>query len=72
MTAKEHYAADAFRMHFGSGDCKATFDFDASRPNQPVVEIWTGKYDGVLSPQDALTIGEELVAWGRQYGGESP
>ncbi len=71
MTAKEHYAADAFRMHFGAGDCRATFDFDASRPDQPVVEIWVGRYDGVLNPRDAMCLGEELVAWARQHGGGS-
>jgi hypothetical protein len=72
VTVKEPYAADCFRMHFGSGDCKATFDFDASRPNLPVVEVHVGRYDGVLTPQDALCLGEALIKWARQYGGESP
>ncbi len=71
MTAKEHYAAGAFRMHFGSGDCKATFDFDASLPDRPSVEIWVGKYDGVLTPRDAKCVGEALVEWAQQHGGAS-
>lgn len=71
MTAKEPYADDCFRMHFGTGDCKASFDFDASRPNLPVVEICVGRYDGVLNPQDAAVLGQELVAWAQQYGGGS-
>ncbi len=70
MTAKEHYDADCFRMRFGDR-CKILLDFDASRPNLPVVEVYTDQNGGVMPPQDARTLGEELIAWAQQYGGAS-
>lgn len=69
MTAREHYAADCFRMRFGD-QCKAVFDFDASRPDQPVVEVYTGQGGGLLNPQDAAVLGEALTGWAQQYGGD--
>lgn len=67
---RERIADDCFRLHFGDR-CKVTFDFDSSRPNIPVVEVYADSTGGLLAPQDAVVLGEELVAWGRQHGGGS-
>ncbi len=72
---REVVADDCFRLHFEKDRCRVTFDFDASRPNIPVVEVYADSTGGLLTPQDALALGVELVAWARrqqQCGGESP
>lgn len=64
---RELIADDCFRLHFEKDRCKVTFDFDASRPNIPVVEVYADHTGGLLTPQDALALGVELIAWARQY-----
>ena len=62
--------SDWFKMTFGERQ-KARFDFDASRPDKPVVEIYTARNGALLNPQEAAQLGNVLVAWAQQYGGAS-
>lgn len=56
-----------FKVHFGTRQ-KALFDFDASRPDQPVVEIYTAHDGALLNPQEAEELGNTLLAWAQRYG----
>lgn len=59
-----------FKAEFGTRQ-RALFDFDASRPRLPVVEIYTKPDGALLNPQEAAQLGNLLVAWAQRYGGSS-
>ncbi len=59
-----------FKVEFGDRQ-KALFDFDASRPDRPVVEIYTADTGALLDPPEAARLGNLLTRWAQRYGGAS-